>query len=565
GADDYLTKPFSARELLARIQAAIKIQQIRGESNRALRESEKRLSRLVAGLTRLHQLSRTLSEATSEQPGLRSILQEMLDLHQTGRGCIWVCDPVTRAPQNTIQLGFENAPSTPDAEAALSAAARIALQENRPVLIEDTASDPAFASCRDAARALGIRTVYSFPLQNRSGECLALLSVYLDSPRLPDELQLQLSDMHCRQAADFIERLRAGQALRESEYQYRTLFNSMDEGFCTVEVLSHPAGGMIDGRIIEVNAAFEKQTGVQNAKGKRMRELVPDLEDRWFEIYGQVAQTRQSARFENEAKQLGRWYDVYAFPVDEPQLNRIAVIFNDITGRRRREEQLRQANRDLEQFAYSASHDLQEPIRTVGIYSEFLAKRHAGSLDSEGLQFLEFIRSGADRMAALVRDLLTYTQIAKLEAGPEVVDCSEPLQSALSNLDVVIHESRAEIVTAPLPALQAHRIHLQQLFQNLIGNAIKYRSPDRTPRIQVSAERQNGFWQFSIRDNGIGIDPKYQSEIFGLFKRLHGGSEYSGTGIGLAICQRIVERYGGRIWVESELGQGSTFRFTLPG
>jgi len=564
GADDYLTKPFSARELLARIQAAIKIQQIRGESNRALRESERRLSRLVAGLTRLHQLSRTLSESTSEQEGLRSILQEMLDLHQTRRGRISLCDPTGGELHNAIQLGFTDASSSSDVEAALSAAARIAHQENRPILIEDAASDPAFGLCRDAARALGIRAVYSFPLQSRSGACLAVLSVFLDSAPLPDQLQLQLSDMHCRQAAGFIERIRAGQALRESEAQYRTLFNSMDEGFCTIEILSDPAGRPIDGRFLEVNVAFEKQTGVQNARGKRMRELAPELEERWFEAYGRVARTLQPARFENEAKQLGRWYDVYAFPVDEPQHNRIAVIFNDITDRRRREEQLRQANRDLEQFAYSASHDLQEPIRIVGIYSEFLAKRHAGSLDAEGLQFLEFIRTGADRMAMLVRDLLTYTQIAKLEAGPEVVDCGEPLQTALSNLDVIIHESSAQIVAEPLPALQVHRIHLQQLFQNLIGNAIKYRSPDRAPVIQVTAERQNGFWLFSVRDNGIGIEPQYQSEIFGLFKRLHGGTEYSGTGIGLAICQRIVERYGGRIWVESERGQGSTFRFTLP-
>lgn len=564
GADDYLTKPFSARELLVRIQSALKIQQIRGETNRALRESEKHLSRLVDGLTRLHHLGRSLSQAATEAQGLPSILQGMLDLHHANRGRISLCQPGASGLQIAVAFGFESTPMPPDAEAAFSAAERISLLENRDLFIEDAASDPAFASCREAANSLGIRAAYSFPLLGRSGECLAVLSVYFPSAQLPDKLQLQLSDMHSRQAADFIEGVRAGQALRESEYQYRTLFDSMDEGFCTLEMIFDSTGRAVDSRFLEVNAAFEKQTGLQYAKGKRVRELAPDLEDHWFEIYSGVARTRHPARFENEARQLGRWYDGYAFPVDQPELNRVAVIFNDITERRRREEQLRQANRDLEQFAYSASHDLQEPIRTMAIYGDFLVKRHSHQLDAEGLQCLDFIRTGADRMATLVRDLLAYAQIVKLQGHPQLVDANEPLQTALSNLDVAIRESGAHVVAAPMPSVLAHRIHIQQLFQNLIGNAIKYRSPERAPMIQVTSGRQDGFWLFSIRDNGIGIEPEYQREIFGLFKRLHGGDEYSGTGIGLALCQRIVERYQGRIWVESEPGQGSTFHFMLP-
>jgi light-regulated signal transduction histidine kinase (bacteriophytochrome) len=167
-------------------------------------------------------------------------------------------------------------------------------------------------------------------------------------------------------------------------------------------------------------------------------------------------------------------------------------------------------------------------------------------------------------MEMLIRDLLAYTQISKVEAPLENSDANEALIATLSNLEAAIKESGAEITYDSLPAAPVHSTHLQQLFQNLIGNAIKYRSPDRRPIVHVGAERQGRQWVFSVRDNGIGIEPEYKERIFGLFKRLHTGDEYSGTGIGLAICQRIVERYHGRIWVESEPGQGSTFRFTIP-
>jgi PAS domain S-box-containing protein len=354
------------------------------------------------------------------------------------------------------------------------------------------------------------------------------------------------------------------QALRESEHQYRTLFNSMDEGFCTIEVQFDAVGKAIDIQFLEVNAAFEKQTGIQSAKGRRMRELAPDLESNWFEIYGRVALTGEPVRFENEAKQLGRWYDVYAFRVDRPEMRRVAVIFNDITERRRREEQLCQANRDLEQFAYSASHDLQEPIRSVSIYSQLLTERLKGLLDEEGLRYLDFVRGGAARMDVLVRDLLKYTQIINFEPKLENCDSNEALCAAISNLDNAIRSSEATISARRLPTVRVQTVHLQQLLQNLIGNAIKYRGKDRKPEIGVTGECQDGWCTFSVSDNGIGIALEYLDTVFGLFKRLHTHDQYSGTGIGLAICQRIVERYGGRIWVESELGKGSTFRFTLP-
>jgi PAS domain S-box-containing protein len=236
----------------------------------------------------------------------------------------------------------------------------------------------------------------------------------------------------------------------------------------------------------------------------------------------------------------------------------------DITGMKQAEVELKRANKALEQFAYSASHDLQEPLRAVKIYSELLTDRYRNKLDSQGVQFLDFVRDGATRMEQLVRDLLTYTQAASLDNTPDLTDSSDALRAALAGLDAKISESGAAIEEGTLPSLPVHRAHLQLLFLNLVGNAIKYRRADVSPIVRISAEPQDQYWLFAVSDNGIGIELQYGERIFGLFKRLHTGDQYSGTGIGLAICKRIVELYHGRIWVESSAGQGSRFLFTLP-
>jgi light-regulated signal transduction histidine kinase (bacteriophytochrome) len=241
----------------------------------------------------------------------------------------------------------------------------------------------------------------------------------------------------------------------------------------------------------------------------------------------------------------------------------VGVSF-DITARKRAEAELLQANRDLEQFAYSASHDLREPLRNVRIFTQLLESRYRDKFDGEALDFLNQVSSGAARMDDLVRDILLYARTSQLDPPHEPVDASPPLEAALENLRTAVAESGAAIERGSMPTLRVHVAHLQQLFQNLIGNAIKYRRPDVTPQIRVGAGPENGFWKFSVQDNGIGIQPEYQERIFGMFKRLHAAAQYSGTGIGLALCERIVNRYNGRIWVESAEGQGSIFYFTLP-
>jgi light-regulated signal transduction histidine kinase (bacteriophytochrome) len=261
-----------------------------------------------------------------------------------------------------------------------------------------------------------------------------------------------------------------------------------------------------------------------------------------------------------------RWFVGRAVPIRDAdgKIVKWFGTFTDIDEQKRVQDDLRRANEDLEQFAFSASHDLQEPLRSVRIYSELLVTRCGDSVDDEARKFVTFVRNGAMRMEMLVHDLLTYTQVTGFEQPGEPADANEALDAALANLAGAISETEAKVTAGPLPALPVHSTHLQQLFQNLIGNAIKYRSPARPPVVHVAARRESESWLFAVSDNGIGIAPEYKENIFGLFKRLHTNDEYSGTGIGLAICQRIVDRYHGRIWVESEPDRGSTFRFTLP-
>ena len=254
--------------------------------------------------------------------------------------------------------------------------------------------------------------------------------------------------------------------------------------------------------------------------------------------------------------------------------DRIAALNREIGERLRAEatlaaanEALRRANADLEQFAYSASHDLREPLRMVALYSDLLRRRYHGRLDAKADEYISFTVEGARRMEALVADLLAYTQATNsADDLPEVpVSAASALDSALKNLERAIQESGAVIRRGPLPDLLMREVHLVQLFQNLVGNAIKYRG-EQVPDIVITADVEGAKWRISVHDNGIGIAPEYADRVFGLFKRLHHAEAYNGTGIGLAICQKIVHRYGGRIWVESGgEGRGSTFRFTVSG
>jgi signal transduction histidine kinase len=227
------------------------------------------------------------------------------------------------------------------------------------------------------------------------------------------------------------------------------------------------------------------------------------------------------------------------------------------------DEALRLSNEDLNQFAYAASHDLQEPLRMVALFSQMLHSSYAGQLDTEADQYIGYVVNGAQRMELLLRDLLAYSQAGSALEGPtQQVDCGAVMERVMRDLAASVEESGATVAWSGLPVVAAHEGRLFQLFRNLVENGIKYRGLE-PPKIRVSARPAGTGWIFSVEDNGIGIDPEYAHQIFGVFKQLH-GHNYPGTGIGLAICQRIAERYGGRIWVESTLGAGSSFCFSMP-
>jgi len=365
------------------------------------------------------------------------------------------------------------------------------------------------------------------------------------------------------------KRRAAEQAVRESAQRYRSLFNGMTEGFALHEIICDAKGEPCDYRFLEINPAFERLTGLkrEDVEGKVVSQVLPNNDPIWVEKYGEVALTGQSVHFEHYATPLKRHYEVFAYC---PAPRQFAVLFMDITARKHAEESLRRtaeelarSNKDLEQFAYVASHDLQEPLRMVTGFVELLEKECQGALTADACTYIAYAVDGARRMRTLIDDLLTFSRVTTRAGQLEATRSEEVLEEALAALHFAIQEAGATVTHGVLPTVRADATQLAQVFQNLVGNAVKFRGAE-PPRVHVEARREEGHWLFSVRDNGIGIDPEFRDRIFLIFQRLHTRREYPGTGIGLALCKKIVERHGGRLWVESEPGRGSTFFFTLP-
>jgi signal transduction histidine kinase len=267
-----------------------------------------------------------------------------------------------------------------------------------------------------------------------------------------------------------------------------------------------------------------------------------------------------------------RVYENRYYPIADRDGTPIAAchIARDVSERKhfedillRQSEELRRSNAELEQFAYVASHDLQEPLRMVASYMQLLAERYQGQLDAKADKYIGYAVDGARRMQALINDMLALSRVNSRGAVFAPADCNSVIGRVLHDLDANIRQSKALVECEGLPTVVADERQLGQLFQNLVGNALKFRAQE-APHVRLRAEPRQGAWLFSVQDNGIGIDPEHTDKIFILFQRLHSRQKYDGTGIGLAICKKIVERHGGRIWVESQPGKGSTFKFTLP-
>ena len=353
-------------------------------------------------------------------------------------------------------------------------------------------------------------------------------------------------------------------ARREAEELFRSAVDASPNGMLMVD----PAG-----RIVLLNRQTEAIFGYRADEllGRPVEMLLPERLRRGHEGF------RRAYLADPRTRQMGAGRDLRARrkdgrevpveiglnPVERAAGTHVIASVIDITERKRVEDELRRSNEELERFAYVASHDLQEPLRMVGSYVQLLARRYRGQLDSDADEFIGYALDGALRMQRLIEELLAFSRVGTRGAPLVPTDCAVVVESALRSLKLAIEEAGATVVVGPLPTVLADPGQLEQVFQNLLSNALKFRG-EEPPTIEVSAERRDPVWELRVRDNGIGIDPEYFDRIFVIFQRLHGRDEYPGTGMGLAIVKKIVERHGGRIGVESTPGEGSTFSFTLP-
>jgi len=370
---------------------------------------------------------------------------------------------------------------------------------------------------------------------------------------------------------DITKQRHAELALSASEALYRQTFELATAGIAHVD---------LSGRFMKVNRRLCEILGYgeQELIGRPVKEI-SHPEDRNLTDSQRMrvrSGEKPSVRFEKRyIRKSGAivWVDLsVALACDASGVPQYEIaLFDDITERKKAEaalreahEELKRSNAELEQFAYVASHDLQEPLCMVSSYTQLLMRRYGDKLDGDAKDFTAFIVDGATRMKQLIEDLLAYSRVGTRDKNFKPVDAESSLKRALTNLRAAIQDSGATVTQDKLPTIPCDEVQLAQLFQNLIGNALKFRKPDVAPAVHVGAAEQGAEWEFMVRDNGIGIEPQYFERIFMVFQRLHDKGEYPGTGIGLAIVKKVVERHGGRIWVQSQPGAGTTFHFTMP-
>jgi len=445
---------------------------------------------------------------------------------------------------------------------------RRTLGRGEPVWIVDVAGEAGFLRGKRAARA-GLRSAFAFPIR-LGDDVLGALEFFHRETQAPDEWLLKTGVAIGLQIGHFMARTQAERELRYSEARFRSLTALSSDWYWEQDE---------ELRLTFMSARFVERTGIDPAPfigRKRWDQPAPNLTESDWARHRALLE-RHEPFFDFEIERVAPdgnsvWLSVSGEPVFEDRKFRgYRGVGTDITDRKRGQAVLRAAydelarsNSELQQFAYVASHDLQEPLRMIGSYTQLLERRYVDKLDADAREFMGFIVDGATRMKQLIEDLLAYSRVGTRGKELQRVPAQAALDRALVNLRAAIESARAQVTHDALPDVSADDTQLTQLFQNLIGNAIKFKKPDDPIRVRVGVQDTGSEWRFSVSDNGIGIEPQYYERIFMMFQRLHTRDEYPGTGIGLAICKKVVDRHRGRIWVESAPGKGSTFHFTLP-
>lgn len=442
------------------------------------------------------------------------------------------------------------------------------------MIVKDALTDSRFADNPWVTAEPHIRFYAGMPLRTAEGLTLGTLCVI---DRVPRELSLDQQEalkVLAKQVIAQVELRQYNKNRKVYEEEMALRDRSLDSAVNGILIANV---SLPDMPTVYCNAAFEKITGYtrEEVLGRNCRFLQgKDRDQPGLLLIREALRDGTEARAElRNYKKDGTlfWNEFYLAPVKDAQgiVTHFIGVQNDITQRKEQEaalaektNELARSNAELQQFAYVASHDLQEPLRMVASYTQLLRKRYGGKLDKDADEFIGFAVDGATRMKRLIHDLLEYSRVGSESKPFELTDCEMVFQHVMSNLSSSIHEHHADITHDALPRIQAFRTLLTQVFQNLIGNALKFHG-DSKPKIHIGAKPLPDGWEFSVRDNGIGIPPDQLNRIFLIFQRLHSREEYPGTGIGLAICKRIVEQHGGEIWVKSEQGKGSTFGFTI--
>lgn len=420
-----------------------------------------------------------------------------------------------------------------------------------------------------------------FPTKQFSGDWF-----YMAMVKQGDGVMMTIRNITVQKTAENEILALKDQLAKKTTDRYLKLFNSIDEGFCIIEVKFDENDMPCNWTFLEVNSAFEKNNGLYDATGRDILDLSPNIEPKWFEIYGSVAKTGNPLRFKEHSVALNRYFDLYAFRVDQPGENHVAVIFTDITQRILSEEALRnlteelsslvlertkelqRSNDDLRQFAHVASHDLKEPVRKIRTYNNRILEEFEDVLPLQVKSYVGKIESACARMYSMIDGVLNYSKLGSGAIIAEKINLNHIVEQINTDLEVMFDIKEAHMMYSGLPTIVADNTLIYQLFYNLILNSLKFSIPGQPSRIAIAAsivtEEDADYFKVVVMDNGIGFEPEYSQNIFNAFTRLNAADLYEGSGIGLALCKKIVERYGGKISADGIPGEGAAITILFP-